>query len=239
MEKGCEITPGDGKKILKELPLSGIRRMIAGKMEESLRKAPQATVTAKADMSALMALKKKYFGQGIELTYTDLFVKVTESALKLNPALNASLQNGKIVQYQSINIGVAVGTEKALFVPVIRDVQDKSLLEISRELKELIQKIHDQRITPDELTGGTFTLSNMGMFQVDVMTPIINVPEAAILSIGTTRRELVVEKDDTIKIKPMTTLSLTLDHAVLDGLPAARFLETFLLVMENPSDYFS
>lgn len=239
MRKDCELVPEDDKVILKELPLSGIRRIIAEKMEESLRKAPQATVTAKADMSGLIALKKKYFDQGIDLTYTDLFIKVTESALKLNPSLNASLQNGKIVQYKSINIGVAVGTDKALFVPVIKNVQDKNLPEVSRELKGLIQKIHEQKITADELTGGTFTLSNMGMFQVDVMTPIINTPEAAILSIGRTRKELVVENDETIKIKPMTTLSLTLDHSVLDGLPAARFLETYLQIMENPFDYIT
>ncbi|MEL7647273.1 MAG: dihydrolipoamide acetyltransferase family protein [Sedimentibacter sp.] len=239
MEENHELIIENGKEILKELPLSGIRRMIAGKMEESLRKAPQATVTAKADMSALISLKKKYLDEGIELTYTDLFVKVTEFALKLNPTLNASLQNGKIVQYKSINIGVAVGTDKALFVPAIKNVQNKSLLEVSNELKGLIQKIKEQKITSDDLTGGTFTISNMGMFKVDVMTPIINVPEAAILSIGTTRKELVVENDETLKIKPMTTLSLTLDHAVIDGLHAARFLETYLLIMENPLNYFS
>lgn len=238
MKKDCELATEDGKVILNEIPLAGIRRIIAGRMEESLRKSPQATITAKADMSALMALKEAYSGKGTELTYTDLFVKVAASALKLNPYLNASLQNGKIVQYKSINIGVAVGTDKGLYVPVIRNVQDKSLMEISEELKGLIKKINEGKIAADDFAGGTFTLSNMGMFKVDVMTPIINTPEAAILSIGATHRELVVEGEDTIKIKPMTTLSLTLDHAVLDGLPAARFLETFQSVMENPSKFF-
>lgn len=238
MRKDCESIPEDGKKILKELPLSGIRRMIANRMEESLRKSPQATITAKADMSALITLRKKYLDQGIKLTYTDLFVKVTGIALKMNPTLNSSLQNGKIVQYKSINIGVAVGTDKSLVVPVIKNVQDKGLLDVSSELKGLIKRVNEGKIQADDFTGGTFTISNMGMFKVDVMTPIINVPEAAILSIGTTRKELVVENDDTIKIKPITTLSLTLDHAVLDGLPAAKFLETILLVMENPSNYF-
>ena len=226
-------------EIIKEFPLSGIRRIIASKMEESLRKSPQATVTSKADMSSLMAMKKKYHDQGYEVTFTDLFVKVSEFALKLVPEVNASLQNGKIRQYKSINIGVAIGTDKALFVPVIKNVQDKSLLEVSRELKELILKISDQKITADDFSCGTFTISNMGMFKVDIMTPIINVPEAAILSIGATRKELVVDDDDTIRIKPMTTLSLTLDHAVLDGFPAARFLEAFQHIMENPNDYFS
>jgi len=239
MDKEIELSRVDGMEILKETPISGIRRIIASKMEESLRKSPQATVTAKADMSSLIALKKKYNEQGFEVTFTDMFVKISESALRLVPEVNASLQNGKIRQYKSINIGVAVGTEKALFVPVIRNVQDKSLLEVSRELKNLIQKIKEQKITAEDFSCGTFTISNMGMFKVDIMTPIINIPQAAILSIGATRKELVVEDDDTIRIRPMTTLSLTLDHAVLDGYPVARFLEAFLCIMENPNDYFS
>lgn len=227
------------REILNEIPLSGIRRMIADKMEESLQKAPQATMSTKADMSALIDLKVQYSKQGISLNYTDLFVKVTESALRSNPALNACLQNGKIVQYKSVNIGVAVGTDHALFVPVIKNVQKKSLLEVSESLKESIQKIHDQRITSEDFSDGTFTLSNMGMFDVDIMTPIINYPEVAILSIGKTRKELVVNDDNTIMIKPTATLSLTLNHAALDGLPAVRFLETFLKIMKNPLDYFS
>ncbi|HHZ02761.1 MAG TPA: 2-oxo acid dehydrogenase subunit E2 [Tissierellia bacterium] len=208
-------------------------------MQESLRNSPQATITGKADMSNLISLRKKYLNQGIELSFTDLFIKIAGIAIKLHPEMNVSLQDGKIIQYKSINIGVAVGTDKALFVPVIKNVQDKNLIEVSEEFKMLVNKIHGQKITSEELTGGTFTISNMGMFKVDVMTPILNSPEAAILSIGRTCKELVVEKDDTIKIKPMTTLSLTLDHAVLDGLPAARFLETFMSIMENPLDYFN
>lgn len=238
MDKDNELLTEDGKVILNEFPLVGIRKIIAGRMEESLRKSPQATIATKADMSSLIAMKKSYSAQNKEVTFTDLLVKAAGEALKLNPALNASLQNGKIVQYKSINIGVAVGTDKGLFVPVIKNVQDKSLMEVSDELKGLIKKINEGKIAADDFAGGTFTLSNMGMFNVDMMTPIINTPQAAILSIGATRRELVVEDDDTIKIKPMTTLSLTIDHAVMDGLPAARFLETFQSVMLNPSGFF-
>jgi len=239
MEVDNNLVKADRKEILKEIRLSGIRRMIANKMEESLRKSPQATITTKADMDGLIALRKTYLNQGVDLSYTDLFVKVTESALQLNPDLNSSLQDGKIIHYKSINIGVAVGTDKGLFVPVIKNVQEKSLLMVSKELKEMINKIKEQKITGDDLTGGTFTISNMGMFRVDVMTPIINIPEAAILSIGTIRKELIVEDDETIKIKSMTTLSLTLDHAAIDGLPAARFLESYLKIMEDPLNYFS
>jgi len=239
MEVDNNLVKADRKEILKEIRLSGIRRMIANKMEESLRKSPQATITTKADMDGLIALRKTYLNQGVDLSYTYLFVKVTESALQLNPDLNSSLQDGKIIHYKSINIGVAVGTDKGLFVPVIKNVQEKSLLMVSKELKEMINKIKEQKITGDDLTGGTFTISNMGMFRVDVMTPIINIPEAAILSIGTIRKELIVEDDETIKIKSMTTLSLTLDHAAIDGLPAARFLESYLKIMEDPLNYFS
>lgn len=226
------------KVILDEAPLIGMRRLIAKRMGESLQKSPQATITTKADMSALMALKESYLNQGQKLTYTDIFIKVTACALKSNPILNASNQDGKIIHYKSINIGIAIGTDKALYVPVIKNADEKSLIEVSKKLKELINKVNERKITSEDVTGGTFTISNMGMFDLDVMTPIINIPEAAILCIGTTRKELIVEADDSVKIKPMTTLSLTLDHAVMDGIPSAKFLGSFKSIMANPSHYF-
>lgn len=238
MENDKILAVEDGKVIRKDYALVGIRRIIAQRMEESLRKSPQATMTTKADMSALINLKEISAKQGLKLTYTDLFIKIAAVALKLHPVVNSSLQNGRIKEYESINIGVAVGTEKGLFVPVIKNIQDKSLAEISQELKGFIQKINEGRINGDDFTGGTFTISNLGMYGIDIMTPIINVPEAAILCIGATRRELTVDDDNTTKIKPMITLSLTLDHAVMDGLHGAKFMETFRKVLENPADFF-
>lgn len=234
MENDKALAVEDGKVIRREYPLAGVRKIIAHRMVESLQKSPQATMTTKADMSALISLKETNAKQGLKLTYTDLFIKVAAVALKLNPALNSSLQNGRIKEYESINIGVAVGTEKGLFVPVIKNIQDKGLAEISQELKGFIQRINEGRINGDDFTGGTFTISNLGMYGIDMMTPIINAPEAAILCTGATRRELVAGDDDTVKIKPMITLSLTLDHAVMDGLHGAKFMETFRKVMENP-----
>jgi len=238
MENDRGTAVGDGKEILKEYRLAGVRKIIANRMEESLKKSPQATMTTKADMSALADLREEYAREGLKLTYTDLFVKVAAAALERHPLLNASLQDGKIRLYKSINIGVAVGTEEALYVPVIRDVPTKGLAQISRELKEFMLKIREGRIEAADFSGGTFTISNLGMFGIDVMTPIINAPEAAVLCVGAIRREPVVEADDTIRIRPLTTLSLTLDHAVLDGFPAAKFMETLRLVAENPADYF-
>lgn len=238
MDKDNALGPDNEKVILDEAPLIGLRRIIAKRMEESLQKSPQATITTKADMSALIALKETYQSQNEKVTYTDILVKVTACALESNPILNASNQDGKIIRYKSINIGVAVGTDNGLYVPVIKNVLVKSLIEISRELKELIKKVYERKITSEDVSGGTFTLSNLGMFDIDVMTPIINIPEAAILCIGATRKELIVEADDNVTIKPMTTLSLTLDHAVMDGIPGAKFLGTVKSIMANPSFYF-
>ncbi len=226
-----------GKEVLKEERISLIREIISSRMTESLAMAPQATIAAKADMSALIALREEYLTKGTKLTYTDLFLKISSLALAIHPDINVSIEDGKLIQYKSINIGMAVGTDDALYVPVIKDVKDKSLLDIAKETKDFIEKINGNRILPEEMSGGTFTISNMGMFRVDVMTPIINTPESAILAIGATRKEAVVADDDTIRIKPMTTLSLTIDHRALDGLPAARFLETLLEIIENPKKY--
>lgn len=229
--------PENEKTILDEVPLIGLRRIIAKRMEESLQKSPQATITTKADMSALMVLKENYLAQGLKVTYTDILIKVAACALELHPTLNASNQEGKIIRYKSINIGVAVGTDDALYVPVVKNVQKKSIPEISKELKELIEKVNEGKLDSADLSGGTFTLSNLGMLDIDVMTPIINIPEAAIICIGAIRKELIVEDDDTTKIKPMTTLSLTLDHAVMDGISAAKFLGTLKSIMAKPTEF--
>lgn len=232
------VTPYDDKIILSERKVIGVRRKIGQKMAESLSKSPQATLTTEADMYALAALKESYLNRGIKVSYTDIFVKLTACALQLHPILNSSLQDGKIIQYKSINIGVAVGTDEALFVPVIKNVQDKNIEEISSELNELVRKIKDKETTPDDFMGGTFTISNIGIYKIDYSTPIINAPEAAILAIGCTRKRLIVEDDDSIKIKPVVTLSLTIDHAVMDGLPAAKFMESILSIMKDPIKYF-
>lgn len=227
----------DGKIIKEVIPLGGIRKVIGERMTESLRKSPQGTMTARADMTGLIALKERYAEQGHKVTFTDLFVKIIGLALESNPIVNSSIEDGKLYVYQSVNIGVGVGTENGLFVPVIRNAEKKSVLEISGELKELSRKIKENRISADDMAGGTFTISNMGMFDVDIVTPIINPPEAAIMAIGATRREAVAEEDGTIGIRPLTTLSLTADHAVMDGLPAVRFIAAIKEIMKNPGPY--
>lgn len=228
----------DGPKVvLEEKPLGSLRKIIGERMSESLRRSPQGTMTTRADMTGLIALKEDFSEQGHKVTFTDIFVKVVGLALEKNPVLNASIEDGKLICYRSINIGVGVGTEEGLFVPVIKNVEEKSVLDISRELKELSAKVKAKSISPDDMCGGTFTISNLGMFDVDIITPIINPPEAAILAIGATRREAVALEDETVGIRPITTLSLTADHAVMDGLPAVKFLGDIKEIMANPYKY--
>jgi pyruvate dehydrogenase E2 component (dihydrolipoamide acetyltransferase) len=227
------------KIVLEEKPLSSLRKIIGERMAESLLHSPQGTMTTRADMTELIALKDELAATGKKVTYTDIFVKIVGLALEKNPLLNSSIEDGKLILYKSINIGVGVGIEDGLLVPVIKNVQQKNLLQISQELKELAVKVKEKRITTDEMTGGTFTISNLGMFDVDIITPIINPPEAAILAIGATRKEAIVLDDDIIVVKPVTTLSLTADHAVMDGIPAVTFLSTVKDIMKNPHEFLN
>lgn len=227
------------KTVLEKTPLSSLRKIIGERMAESLLHSPQGTMTTRADMTEMIALKDELAATGKKVTYTDMFVKIVGLALEKNPLLNSSIEDGKLILYKSINIGVGVGIEDGLLVPVIKNVQQKTLLQISQEIKELTVKVKEKRITSDEMTGGTFTISNLGMFDVDIITPIINPPEAAILAIGATRKEATVLDDDIIVVKPVTTLSLTADHAVMDGIPAVTFLSTIKDIMKNPHEFLN
>lgn len=224
-------------KIRRVIELAGARKVIAQRMEESLRRSPQASVTSRADLTALMELKESLAREGYKYTVTDFFVKIVALALEKNPILNSSLQDGKIFIYESLNIGIAMALEESLIVPVIYNVEQKNLQQISAELRELTSKARDGSLASVDMTGGTFTLSNLGIFNVDVMTPILNPPEAALLAIGTVRKEPVISADDSISVRQGATLSLTIDHAVTDGVPAARFLETIHQILREPRKY--
>lgn len=222
------------REILSRTALSTTRKVIADRMADSLSRSPQATVTTRADMSKLVDLRKQLATENLQISYADLFTKIIGLALQENPLFNSSLQSGELIIYKSINIGVAMAAEDSLFVPVIKNVQDKNLRQISAEIKEMSCKVKEGNLSSEDMTGGTFTFSNMGMLDVDVMTPIINPPEAAILAIGSVRKEAVVDEADKIVIRPMVTISLSIDHAILDGFPAAKFLASIKKYMQDP-----
>jgi pyruvate dehydrogenase E2 component (dihydrolipoamide acetyltransferase) len=226
------------RKIKEVIPVKGTRKFIGRRMRESLDRSPQGTAMVKADMSGLIRYREMLKERGENISFVELFVKVAGLALEENPILNASLQDNQIIVYESINIAIAVFIDDTLFVPVIPDVQRKSLREISHEVKENISKLKEKRYNEVLMSGSTFTVNNMGMLEIDGFTPFINPPEAAILGIGKTRKEVAVdETDDSIVIKPMTTLSLTNDHAVVDGVPVANFLASIKKFMDSPDQF--
>jgi pyruvate dehydrogenase E2 component (dihydrolipoamide acetyltransferase) len=222
-------------------PLSGIRRIAAARLAESARTAVPVTLTTDADASELVRLRAQIAadlaGSGLHApTYTDLLVKLVAVALAEHPALNASLSEGGIVQHRAAHIGIAVDAERGLLVPVVRDAGARSLQQIAAESARLIAAARAGTARADDLRGGTFTISNLGMHQIDAFTPVINLPECAILGVGRIQARPVVvdEQAETVAVRRMIALSLTFDHRLVDGGPAARFLSRVRELVARP-----
>ena len=206
-------------RVREVIPLTGIRKTAAERVSLSARRAPQSTISMEVDMSNMAKLRER-----VQVSYTDVLVKAVAKALAEHPIINSTLEKGQIKVFADINIGVAVATEMGLIVPVIHNADGKSLTEIASTLKELVEKAKQSKLAKEELTGGTFTITNLGMYGVDVFTPIINPPETAILGVGRVAEKPVVVEEQ-IVVRPTMQLSLTFDHRVVDGAPAARFLQ--------------
>jgi len=210
------------------IALTGIRKTAAERVSLSIRTAPHSTITMEVDMSKAAKLREE-----LEVSYTDMLVKAVAKALTEHPVMNSTLERDQIKIFADVNVGVAVATEKGLVVPVVRNADKKEVREISLALKELVEKAREGKLAREEISGGTFTITNLGMFGVDMFTPIINPPETAILGVGRlVERPVVVDKD--IVIKPVMQLSLSFDHRVVDGVPAAQFLQRVKQVLESP-----
>lgn len=240
-EEGGRENPktGDTDKIVKEIrPLTPIRKMIGGKMLESIQKIPQGTLTTKADFSQLIELKNVYKAENMKVTISDLLIKAVAIALEENPILNSSIIDNQIVIYESINIGIGMAGDETLYAPVIRNVQNKTVLQISKETKELAQKVKAGTIRLEDTSDGTFTVSNLGMLtDIEYVTPIITMPQSAMLLVGVTKKEAVVDENDNIVIRPIGTFSLTVDHTNVDALPVANFMAAVKRILQNPVDY--
>lgn len=222
-------------------PLSNLRQIISRRMTESWTTIPQVSQFDEADISGLVEWRKKYGpvyeARGARLTLTPFILKALVAALKLSPIFNASLDEAahELVLKEYYHIGLAVDTEAGLIVPVIRDVDKKDLLTLSKELQDLAERTRARKITPDELKGSTFTVSNQGGIGGGHFTPIINQPEAAILGVGRSGLKPVVRGH---KIEPRTLMPLvvTYDHRLIDGGGAARFIVQIVQALENFSE---
>jgi pyruvate dehydrogenase E2 component (dihydrolipoamide acetyltransferase) len=228
-----DLAPPSINEAAESTPLRSVRAVIAERMLHSATQAAQVTLTSEADATALVELRDHLIQDGIDAAFNDLFLYVLGRALREYPQLNASLEEDTINVWRRIHVGVAVDAERGLLVPVVRDVDQKGLLQLSQETGSLIERAQTGRCTPDELTGGTFTLTNLGMFGVDAFTPLINLPECAILGVGRIKRQPVMIGDEVIG-RYMVWLSLTFDHRLVDGGPAARFLRRVAQLVERP-----
>jgi pyruvate dehydrogenase E2 component (dihydrolipoamide acetyltransferase) len=220
------------------VPLAGARRVIAQRMSASARTAAAVTTMTQADATELVRLRQALLDEwqasvGLGPSYNDLLLAILAKALGEFPYMNAHLVDGGIRQMKSINIGLAVDTERGLLVPVVKDVQDMLLADIASASQKAIRRAREGQLLPDDLSGGTFTLSNMGKFDVEGSTPIINLPECAILGVGRIAARPAVFEGD-LCVRQTVTLSLTYDHRAIDGAPAARFLERVKGLVEQP-----
>jgi pyruvate dehydrogenase E2 component (dihydrolipoamide acetyltransferase) len=220
------------------VPLRGVRRLIAERMSASLREAAQLTLMREVDATELVDLRQRLnLDRQADALYTvnDFLIYIVAGALREHAALNTRLEGDVIRQMAAVNIGLAVETERGLLVPVVRAADEKTLDQISRERGRLLDAIQHNRLGPDDLSGSTFSISNLGAFGVDAFTPILNPPECGLLGVGRiVPRPVVYGEQEAVVIRRMLTLSLSFDHRLVDGAPAARFLARVAAMIELP-----
>ena len=215
-------------------PMNGMRKAIAKNMLVSVQTSPTVTFNLGIDMTEMKRYREQLKAKEIKVSYTDLLVKFVAKALTEFPLLNCSIEDNKIIYKHYVNMGVAVALDNGLLVPNIPDADKKSLTQISAEVKELAKQAREGKLPPEKLKGGTFTITNLGMYGIESFTPIINQPEVAILGVNTMEDKVVVRNGE-MCIRPIMNLSLTADHRVVDGSVAAEFLQRVKSLMENPA----
>ena len=223
---------------VESVPFSGMRKSIAENMHASLHNTAQLTTFTEVDVTEMVrfcdTVREEYKkDKTVRISYNDIIILATSSALKHYPIMNSTLVGEEILLHDSVNMGIAVALPEGLIVPVLRDADKMGLLQIAVGARQLARKAREGTLTVDEVTGGTFTISNISMFQVDGVTPILKPPETGILGVGRVKEKPAVHNGE-IAIRSMMFLSLTFDHQVVDGAPAAEFLQTLARYLENP-----
>ncbi len=232
-DKPAEVAPG-----VRSMAFSGMRRSIAENMQASLHSTAQLTLFTEVDVTELIRfrdmLREEYKQDDtVRISNNDTIVMATSRALKQHPIMNSTLVGEEILLHDSVHMGIAVALSEGLIVPVLRDADRKNIFDIASEARELARRAREGALTVDEVTGGTFTISNLSMFQVDGVTPILKSPETGILGVGRVKEKPAVYNGK-ITIRSMMFLNLTFDHQVVDGAPAAEFLQTVAGYLENP-----
>jgi pyruvate dehydrogenase E2 component (dihydrolipoamide acetyltransferase) len=218
----------------KSAQLAGHRKVIADRLSLSARTAVHVPITMEVDMTSASKLKEDQDKTGSRISYNDLLIKAVATALEEIPQMNSMLLGEELRTMQEINVGLAVGLEDDLLVPVIKNANRLSLAEISENTSNLIERARTHSLTTKEMSGGTFTITNLGMFEVDLFAPVINPPETAILGVGRIASKVIVAGESAVAVRPMMTLTLVFDHRIVDGMLAAKFLQRVKQLLETP-----
>jgi pyruvate dehydrogenase E2 component (dihydrolipoyllysine-residue acetyltransferase) len=228
------IAPGEASPYRDE-PISEMRKVIARRLVTSLGPIPHFFLTTEIEMDRAATLRREInaLEPDLKISFNDIIIKVAAAALIQHPAVNASFQEKAIRYYERADVGVAVAIEDGLITPVIRAAEQKSISQIAAEVRDLANRARTRKLRPDEFTGASFSISNLGMFGIDEFTAVINPPEGAILAVGAVTAKPVV-RDDDIVIRQMMRVTMSCDHRVVDGATGARFLQTFRKILENP-----
>jgi pyruvate dehydrogenase E2 component (dihydrolipoamide acetyltransferase) len=220
------------------VPLAGARKIIAERLAYSAFTAPHINLSLRVDMTEVIRLREQVLEPlkaqtGQRVSFTAILARAVAAVLPRHPYLNASISDGSIIQWEDIHLGIATNVEDSLIVPVIREAQSRNLGQIVTVLADLTERARNRRLTPAEMTGSTFTISNLGMFGIETFTAIINPPEAAILAVGK-MVDTPVKSGDSFTFRPMIQLTLCADHRIVDGVGVARFLDELKATLENP-----
>ena len=227
--------PSDRPTDFTDVPLTQIRKIIAQRLGESIGPIPTFDLTVELDLTRVMEMRAAMaeLGDEFKVSVNDVLLKAIAVALSQHPEVNAHWLGDHIRYFNRVHLGMAVATDDGLIVPVIWDADTKRLSEISRQARELAKRARERKLKPEEFTGSTFSVSNLGMFGIDQFTAIINPPEAGIIAIGTGEDKLVVEKGEAV-IRKRVRLTMSCDHRVIDGAVGAKFLQALRRLVENP-----
>jgi pyruvate dehydrogenase E2 component (dihydrolipoamide acetyltransferase) len=217
------------------IPLKSVRKVVADRMATSAHTTARAALFLRADVTELQKWRERLNKDGNQISFNDLFVFIVARGLREFPELNSRLAEDEIQLIEDVNIGVAVDTDRGLVVPTIRNADQKGVLAINEDFRAKLDRARSGKSTLEDLSQGTFTITNLGMFGIEGFVPIINPPECAILAMGSIQRQpVVIDEKDTIQARPIVQLCLVWDHRIVDGAPAARFLTRFKQLVEWP-----
>ncbi len=223
---------------VEEIPWVGVRKTIARNMLNSMQQSAQCTCTCEVNATRLLELRARLLEDqeilGCKITVNDLLCKMLGRVLTKHPLANGTFDGERLLSHKHVHLSVAVGTEDGLMVPVVKFADQLSLTEISKKVKDLAARAKEKMLTPDEQSGGTFTITNVGMFPIDLGTPVLNPPQVAICGFGRTVKKPVVMPDDSVAVQSMMNVFLTFDHRVIDGLEVGRILKDIQTYMEHP-----